>query len=78
LGKKNYYIAISPYLPRGEIYYIAMFPPIQVRGKYGYIAIFPGGGYGGKNGSVAPAQHLMVDGVVDLEKRRYVKIDTSN
>jgi hypothetical protein len=48
LGKKNYYIAISPYLPRGEIYYIAMFPPIQVRGKYGYIAIFPGGGYGEK------------------------------
>jgi hypothetical protein len=52
---ENYYIAISPYLPRGErwlyshfswrkIYYIAIFSPIQVRGKYGYIAIFPGGG----------------------------------
>ena len=29
---------------RGEIYYIAIFPPIQVRGGgNGYIAIFPGG-----------------------------------
>jgi hypothetical protein len=26
-----------------------------------------------KNGSVAPAEHLIVDVVVDLEKRRYVK-----
>ena len=59
-GEKLLYSHFPPYLPRGEkwlyshfsggnIYYIAIFPPIQVRGKYGYIAIFPGGmAMGGK------------------------------
>jgi hypothetical protein len=48
LGEKLPQSHFSPYLPRGEIYYIAIFPSIQLRLKYGYIAIFSGGGYGGK------------------------------
>jgi hypothetical protein len=53
-GGRNGYIAIF----RGEIYYIAIFPPIQLRGTYGYIAIFPGGWLWGGNGSITPVRKI--------------------
>jgi hypothetical protein len=48
--------------------------PIQLRWKYGYIAIFPGVAMVEK-WLCNTTQHLIVDVVVDLEKRRYVKRD---
>jgi hypothetical protein len=43
--------------------------------KKKHVAYYQGPPHSGerKNGSVAPAEHLIVDVVVDLEKRRYVK-----
>ena len=69
--EKLLYSHFPPYLPMGdkwlyshfsggEIYYIAIFPPIQVRGKYGYIAIFPPG----ENGSITPAKEEHVQKVL--------------
>ena len=78
----DYFVLISQHNLVGTLLYSHP-PPICQGGNLlsSHFSAYPGKGeifFRGewlwwKNGSVAPAEHLIVDVVVDLEKRRYVK-----